>query len=82
MTAPAVKDKRKTNGKLLACTAADLQRARGAMAYEDGYADAREYGKDGFFMPLEWNITSMVKVRERYLAGFRAGLRVREARAS
>lgn len=65
-----------SRGTHLLCNS-DLQRKRGLMAYEDGYADAREYGRDGFFMPTEWNES----LRLKYLAGFERGLKVHSARA-
>lgn len=43
-----------------------------ALAYNDGYADAREYGQDGFFMPDEYGAGA----RESYMQGFHKGLRV------
>ncbi len=43
-----------------------------ALAYNDGYADARDQGKDGFFMPDEY----CAAARESYLQGFNRGLRV------
>lgn len=42
------------------------------IAYEDGYADAREWGRDGFF--ISGNYSEKAKIR--YLQGFNAGLRV------
>jgi len=42
------------------------------LAYEDGYADARDYGQDGFFQVEGW----CAEARERYLQGFAAGIRV------
>jgi hypothetical protein len=54
----------------------DLKRKRGLTAYEDGYADAREYGQDGFFMPENWH----EELRLKYLAGFERGLAVHNAR--
>lgn len=43
-----------------------------ALAFNDGYADAREYGQDGFFMPDEYSAAA----RESYMQGFHRGLRV------
>lgn len=43
-----------------------------ALAYNDGYADARDNGQDGFFMPDEYSAAS----RESYMQGFHRGLRV------
>lgn len=57
-------------------TKEQMTRKRGLFAYEDGYADAREYGQDGFFMPEEWPET----IRLKYLAGFEKGLKVNKAR--
>lgn len=45
---------------------------REVMAYEDGYADAREYGKAGYYMTEEYTSAQ----RMAYLEGFRKGLRV------
>lgn len=42
------------------------------LAFNDGYADAREYGQDGFFMPDEYGAGA----RESYMQGFQRGLRV------
>lgn len=57
-------------------TKEQMQRKRGLFAYEDGYADAREFGHDGFFMPEEW----CEELRLKYLAGFEKGLKVHQAR--
>ena len=40
--------------------------------FDLGYADAREYGRAGFFMPSEWS----EELRLRYLAGFERGLKI------
>lgn len=42
------------------------------LAYMDGYADARDYGKAGFFLNDEYGAYA----RERYLDGFSKGIRV------
>lgn len=60
----------------LKLTPKELQRKRGLFAYEDGYADAREYGQDGFFIPEEWSGEQRLK----YLAGFERGCEVHKAR--
>lgn len=62
---------RKNSATLLKISDADLIRHE-ALAYNDGYADAREYGQDGFFMPEEYGAGA----RESYLQGFHKGLRV------
>lgn len=49
----------------------DLERHE-VLAFNDGYADAREYGQDGFFMPDEYGAGA----RESYMQGFHRGLRV------
>lgn len=56
---------------LLKVTDEELNRHE-ALAYNDGYADAREYGQDGFFMPDEYGAGA----REAYMQGFHKGLRV------
>lgn len=40
-------------------------------AFEAGYADGREYGRNGMFIPTEWTES----LRARYLAGFKRGVR-------
>ena len=42
------------------------------LAYLDGYADARTYGENGFFMSTKYNAYD----KERYSDGFKKGLRV------
>jgi len=42
------------------------------LAYSDGYADARTFGEDGFFIPTHYNRAA----REQYRRGFAKGLRV------
>lgn len=46
----------------------------GSLAFEDGYADAREYGDTGRFIPLHYSLED----KTLYEAGFKAGLKVRE----
>lgn len=60
-----------TNADLKHIATEDLLR-NGALAYEDGYADAREYGSDGRFV-ADWYTEEQ---RVKYLLGFTAGLRV------
>ena len=43
-----------------------------ALAFEEGYADARTWGQDGFFISSGYNAYD----RERYCEGFNRGLRV------
>lgn len=62
---------RTKSATLLKISDSDLIRHE-ALAYNDGYADAREYGQDGFFMPEEYGAGA----REAYLQGFHKGLRV------
>lgn len=52
---------------------ADLFRPS-ALAYEDGYADGREYGPTGKFVASHYDESSITQ----YAAGFKAGCRVRE----
>lgn len=42
------------------------------LAYADGYADARESGRSGFWLNPDWS----KEARTRYLIGFQQGLRV------
>lgn len=58
----------------LSFTNADLLRSS-EIAYEDGYADARSRGKDGFFSSSLYDEDARV----RYLQGFKLGLRILEA---
>jgi hypothetical protein len=53
---------------------ADLSRSI-ALAYEDGYADGREYGPSGKFIPSHYEQEHVYQ----YAAGFKAGCKVREA---
>jgi hypothetical protein len=46
----------------------------GVLAYEDGYADGREYGINGKFIPSHYTIEEITQ----YAAGFSAGVKVRE----
>lgn len=45
-----------------------------ALSFIDGYADAREYGETGRFIPNHYTLDDQIN----YDAGFRAGLKVRE----
>lgn len=45
-----------------------------ALAYEDGYADGREYGPTGKFVSATYDEASV----PQYAAGFKAGCQVRE----
>lgn len=65
------RSQRKNSMTLLKISDEDLLRNE-ALAYNDGYADAREYGQDGFFMPDEYAAAA----RESYMQGFHKGLRV------
>lgn len=65
------RQQRSASASLLKISDDDLVRHE-ALAYNDGYADAREYGQDGFFMPDEYGASS----RESYMQGFHRGLRV------
>lgn len=62
---------RKNSMTLLKISDKELNRNE-ALAYNDGYADAREHGQDGFFMPDEYGAGA----REAYMQGFHKGLRV------
>jgi len=42
------------------------------IAYEDGYSDAKYYGKDGYFISSRYNEDARI----RYLQGFQVGLRL------
>lgn len=71
---PVSLDKKPTAGQkvsLIKISDDDLVRA-GVLAFEDGYADAREYGKSGFWVSGKYNAYE----RERYAEGFTKGLRV------
>lgn len=50
----------------------DLVNNPGLVAYEDGYADAREQGKDGYCLDTSYSSEQ----RLRYMAGFTKGLRI------
>lgn len=65
------RDQRKKSATLLTISDEALLRHE-ALAYNDGYADAREHGRDGFFMPDEYGAGA----RESYMQGFHKGLRV------
>lgn len=56
---------------LIKISDADLERHE-TLAYLDGYADARDFGKEGFFLNPEYGAYA----RERYLDGFNKGLRL------
>lgn len=58
--------------KLITVSDADLVRNPGLLAYEDGYADAREQGKTGYFIDPSYS----PEQRLRYQAGFTKGLRI------
>ena len=58
--------------KLITVSDADLASNPGLLAYEDGYADAREQGKDGYL--IDPNYTP--EQRLRYQVGFTKGLRI------
>ena len=58
--------------ELLTLSDTDLIREPGLLAYEDGYADAREQGRSGFLM----DTTYTPEQRLRYMAGFTKGLRI------
>lgn len=65
------RNQRKNSATLLKISDEDLNRHE-ALAYNDGYADARDYGQDGFFLPDEYGAGA----RESYMQGFHKGLRV------
>lgn len=65
------RSQRKNSATLLKISDEDLNRHE-ALAYNDGYADARDYGQDGFFLPDEYGAGA----RESYMQGFHKGLRV------
>lgn len=65
------RQQRKNSMTLLKISDDELVRNE-ALAYNDGYADARDFGQDGFFMPDEY----CAAAREAYLQGFHKGLRV------
>lgn len=53
-------------------TDSEIARRHGSLAYLDGYADARACGRDGLWLPPHYTKGD----RERYLMGFKQGLRV------
>ena len=57
-------------------TDADLVSNPGLVAYEDGYADAREQGQSGYLI----DSTYSPEQRLRYMAGFTKGLRIYRVR--
>lgn len=65
------RQQRNGHASLLKISDNDLLRHE-ALAYNDGYADARDHGQDGFFMPDEYGAGA----RESYMQGFQRGLRV------
>jgi len=64
------------NPNLITYTSQDLLNEPGLVAYEDGYADARESGRNGFAADPSFT----TEQRTRYLAGFLKGMRVYNAR--
>ena len=62
--------------ELITLSDTDLLNEPGLVAYEDGYADAREQGRDGFCV----DTTYTPEQRLRYMAGFTKGLRVYRVR--
>jgi len=50
----------------------DLATQPGLLAYEDGYADAREQGKSGYLIDPTYTPEQVL----RYQAGFTKGLRI------
>lgn len=58
--------------KLITLSDADLVNQPGLLAYEDGYADAREQGKAGYLIDPSYS----PEQRLRYQAGFTKGLRI------
>jgi hypothetical protein len=67
--------RRISNARLTHIDTADLLRTT-VLAYEDGYADGREFGVNGKFIPSHYSDDEIV----RYLTGFAAGCRVHEVR--
>lgn len=65
------RQQRMQSATLLKISDEDLVRHE-VLAYNDGYADARDNGQDGFWMPAEYSAAS----RESYMQGFSRGLRV------
>lgn len=50
---------------------------RETSAYTDGYADASNYGRDGYMIVTEWSDS----LRSQYDRGFKRGLRVFKSRS-
>ncbi len=69
------RQQRAKSATLLKISDEELNRQE-ALAYNDGYADARDHGQDGFFMPEEYGAGA----REAYMQGFHKGLRVHRVR--
>lgn len=63
------------NADLKHIDSADLLR-NSSLSYEDGYADGREFGVNGKFIPDYYTEEDRV----RYLTGFKAGCRVNTIR--
>lgn len=56
---------------MLKVTDDDLLRHE-SLAYQDGYADARDHGQEGFWLNPEYGAYA----RERYMDAFKKGMRV------
>lgn len=56
----------------------DLVKNPGLVAYEDGFADAREQGLDGYILDTSYT----PEQRMRYQAGFAKGLRIWRIRSN
>lgn len=69
-----MKDER--DKSLITVSDQDLISNPGLVAYEDGFADAREQGKAGYFIDPTYN----GEQRLRYQAGFTKGLRIYRVR--
>lgn len=60
------------DSKLITVSDQDLVTNPGLVAYEDGYADAREQGKSGYLPDAKYSVEQCL----RYQAGFTKGLRI------
>lgn len=65
------RQQRAKHATLLKLTDAELVRHE-VLAYQDGYADARDHGQNGFWINPEYG----AHAREEYMHGFKRGLRV------
>lgn len=70
------KQLRGASHEIITLSDTDLVNEPGLVAYEDGYADAREQGLDGYCIDSSFS----PEQRLRYQAGFTKGLRVYRVR--